>query len=155
MASSEKRLSREEEERLWMISIAPLVPFLVIVGVYFVDLASNGGIPSFQILMIYILLLIVLVFVTGAGIYEFAESFKVKKSLNFRVKRFSSRTLFASVAILYIFLLWQLFTFIFSSFLRTEYILVMSLLTMAFTFCVLFQNPKTKRLIRKLTQEES
>jgi hypothetical protein len=149
-----KKLGREEEERLWMISMVPLVPVLVVVGVYFVDLASNGVIPSFQVLMTYLLLLVVLVFVAGAGIYEIAESFKLERPFSFRVKRFLSRFLFASVVALCIFSLWQLFTFFFSTFLKVQYVLILSLLTMALTLLALVQNPRTRRYIKKLTMEE-
>jgi hypothetical protein len=149
-----KKLGREEEERLWMISMVPLVQVLVVVGVYFVDLASNGVIPSFQVLMTYLLLLVVLVFVAGAGIYEIAESFKLERPFSFRVKRFLSRFLFASVVALCIFSLWQLFTFFFSTFLKVQYVLILSLLTMALTLLALVQNPRTRRYIKKLTMEE-
>lgn len=155
MMPTEKRLRRDEEERLWMISMVPLVPVLIVVGVYFIDLASKGIIPSFQALMTYILMLAVLIFVAGTGIYEIAESLKVKRSFSFRVRRFLSRALFASVAVLYLFGLWQVFAFLFSSFLKMQYILLLSLLTMAFTLLVFIQNPKTRRLIKKLTQEDS
>ncbi len=153
-APTKKQLSSKEEERLWIISIVPLVLVLIGVGVYLVDLASNGAIPSFQVLMIYILLLVVLVFVAGSGIYEVAESFKVERPFSFRARRFLSRFLFASLAVLYVFSLVQLFTFLFSTFLKVQYILILSLLTMALTLLALVRNPRIRQLIKRMTVEE-
>lgn len=137
-----------------MVSVVPLVPILVCVGVYFVHLASIGVIPSFQALITYLLLLGVLILAIGVGIYEVASSFKVKKPFSFRVKRFLSRTVYVSTFILAFYCLWSLFTLLFSPFLKLQYILIISLLSLSLTVLALVQNPKTRRLIKKLTQEE-
>lgn len=146
---------REEEEHLWLISILPPLSVLAIVGVYIVDLTSRGVIGSFQAMMTYMLLLVALTLVIGAAIYEIAESFKIERTPSFRIKRFLSRFLYFSLVILYVLSLWQLFTVLFSAFLKVQYILIISLMTMALTLLVLARNPRTRRLMRKLTQEKN
>jgi len=152
---TEKRLSLEEEERLWIISVVPLVPVLVCVGVYIVHLKSIGVIPSVEDAFRYILLTAALYLVAGFGIYEVASSFKAKRTIAFRVKRFLSRVIFTSGYILCFYALSSFFTLLFSAILKWQYILILSLLTSSLLMATLVQNPRTRRLVKKLTQEEA
>jgi len=149
-----KKLSREEEERLWMISIVPFVPVLIGIIAYLAHLKSIGAIPSFQAVIFYILLATVLLLAAGAGTYEVVSSFKVKRTLMFRSKRFLSRTLFASALILGFCGVWSSFTLFLSSVLKMEYILILSLFAVSFTFFILAKNKRTGQIIKKLTMEE-
>jgi uncharacterized membrane protein len=155
MLSTEKRLSREEEERLWIMSVIPLVPVLVGAGVYIVHLKSIGVISSVEDAFRYVLLVVALYLVAGFGIYEVASSFKVKRAIAFRVKRFLSRTVFASGYVLCFYALSSFFTLLFSAVLRWQYILILSLLTLSLTMLALLQNPKARRVVKRFTQEES
>ena len=152
---TEGRLSREEDERLMALSIIPLVLVLVGVGVYIVHLTSIGVISSLEDAFRYVLLTVALCFVAGVGIYEVVSSFKVKRTLSFRAKRFLSRTLFAATFVLCFYALSSFFTLLFSTILRWQYILILSLLTLSLTMLALLQNPKTRRLVKKLTREEN
>ncbi len=151
---TEKRLSREEEERLIAWSIVPLVPLLIFFIAYIAHLKSVGVIASFSEAFQYVLLAGALFLTVSAGIYEVASSFKVKKPLEFRIKRFLSRTLVASLCVLCFYAFWTFFTLFLSSVLRVEYILLLSLLSMSFALAILVRNPRTGRYIKKLTMEE-
>ncbi len=154
--SMEKRLSREEEERLWIISVVPLIPFLIIFGVYLAHLKSIGAISSsFEDMFTYVMIAVMLHLVASFGIYEFVSSFKVKQSPSFKIKRWLSRTVFASTCILCWYALWSLFILLFSSILKTQYILILSTLVLMFLLLAFLHNPKTRRLVKKLTQEEN
>lgn len=151
---TEKRLSREEEERLIALSIIPLIPIYGFISFYLLDLTSRGIIPSYQVLFGYIILAGALWLVTGCGIYEVASSFKVKKSLSFRIKRFLSRSLYISALMLGFYAFWVFLSLLFSSVLRVEYVVLLSLLSWSLTISILAKNPKTGRFIKKLTMEE-
>lgn len=152
---TEGRLSREEDERLMALSIIPLIPVFCLVVAYFAHLKSIGVISSFQDAFQYTLFALALWLATSFGIYEVVSSFKVKQSLSFRVKRWLSRTAFAAANVLYVYVLWSFFTLLFSSVLKLQYILILSLLTLSLTMLALLQNPKTRRLVKKLTREEN
>ena len=151
--SVKKHLDREEEERLIALSIIPLIPVMILIGVYLVDLASRE-IISYGELIGYSLVLAVVVLMTGCGVYEIASSFKIKVPALFRVKRFLSRTLFFSAFMAGFYFSWFLLSLLLSSVLRAEYILLLSLLAISVTASILLRNPKAGRFIRKLTIEE-
>jgi uncharacterized membrane protein len=151
--STEKQLNREEEERLIALSIIPLIPVMILIGVYLVDLTSRG-IISYQELIGYSLALAVLVLMTGCGVYEIASSFKTKVPALFRVKRFLSRTVFFSAFMAGFYSFWVLLSLLLSSALKAEYILLLSLLAISFTASILVRNRKARRFIKKLTMEE-
>lgn len=153
--STEKRLSREEEERLLGLSIIPLVPVYCLILVYLVDMTSRGIIPSYQAAISYMLLVAALFLITGCGIYEVASSFKVKVPLSFRVKRFLSRALFFSAFVLGFYAFWSFFSLILSAVLRAEYIVLLSLLSWSLTISILAKNPKIGQFIKKLTKENN
>lgn len=155
MLPTEGRLSREEEERLWILSIVPLVPIVVGVIAYFAHLKSIGIIPSFQVYVSYGIMLLVLFLAIGAGIYEVTSSFRVKKPVLFRVKRFLSRLIFASAFAGSLYATWVFLTFLLSSVLSDRSTLVLSLVTLSFLLGVLLSIAKTRWLIKKLTQEDS
>lgn len=149
--STEKRLTVQEEERLWAISAVPLIPVLIYIIVYHIFAIST----SFEDAIRYCLVALMLYLFITFGIYEVASSFKVKRTLWFRVKRFLSRATFAIIYVLCFYGLWSFFTILFSSVLRMQYILLLSLLTLSLVIVILVQNPRIKRLIRKLTREEA
>lgn len=153
--AKEKRLSRKEEERLWIISVVPLVPVLICAGVYIVHLKSIGVISSVEDAFRYVLLIVALYLVAGFGVYEVVSSFKVKRPLSFRLKRFLSRAIFASGYILCFYALSSFFGLLFSTVLKWQYILILSLFTLSLAVLALLQNPKTRQFIKKLTQEEN
>jgi len=153
--STKERLSREEEERLWIVSIVPLVPVMVGVIAYLAYLKSNDPFMSFYIYVFYSTLVGICCLAVGVGIYEVASSFKVKKPLSFRVKRFLSRTALTSAYLLCVYLLWSVLILFSSWFLKEEYTLVLSLFTISLVFSILVRNPKTGRFIKKLTQDDN
>jgi len=154
MMPTEKHLSQEEQERLIALSIIPLVPVYCVILVYLVNMTSRGIIPSFQAAISYMLLVAALFLITGCGVYEVLSSFKVKVPVVFRVRRFLSRSLFFSAFMLGFYAFWGFFSLLLSSFLRVEYILLLSLLSMSLTISILAKNPKTGRLIKRLTMEQ-
>jgi uncharacterized membrane protein len=149
--ATKKQLTVHEEELLWAISAAPLVPVLIYTIVFHISVISS----SFEDAIRYSLVVLVLYLFATCGIYEVASSFKMKKTLWFRVKRFLSRSTFVTIYVLCFYGLWSFFTLLFSSVLKMQYILLFSLLTLSFVILVLVQNPRTRRLIKKLTQEET
>ena len=151
---TEGRLSREEDERLMALSIIPFIPIFICVVAYFAHLKSIGVIPTFQTVVQYALSTMVLCLAAGFGTYEVVSSFKVKRPLSFRAKRFLSRMALASACFLCIYVLWILLTLLLSSVLNEKYILLLSFVTTALAIFILTMNPSTKRLIKKLTQEE-
>ena len=153
--ATEGRLSQKEEERLWILSIGPLISVVVCLIAYFAHLKSIGVIPSDRVLVFYAVLLGVFVLTVGAGIYEIASSRKVEKSVSFRVKRFLSRTAFFCAYTLGFYVLWSVLTLYLSSVLKEDYIMILSLLAMSLTLSVLISLPKTRRIIKKPTQEDS
>lgn len=149
--SAEKRLSVQEEERLWAMSAVPLVPVLIYAIVYYVFAISS----SFEDVIRYGMLALMLYLFATYGIYEIVSSFKAKRALSFRVKRFLSRASFATVCVLCFYGLWSFFTLLFSSVLKVQYILLLSLLTLSLLMAALVRNPRTRRIVKKLTQEEA
>jgi hypothetical protein len=92
--SSQKHLSREEEERLMALSIIPFIPILLFFVALVAQLKSMGVIASFSDAFGYVILAATLLLATACAVYEVASSFKIKEPLSFRVKRFLSRALF-------------------------------------------------------------
>ena len=99
--------------------------------------------------------MLVLILACGAGTYEVVSSFKVKRPLLFRVKRFLSRTALASAYILCLYVLWSFFTLLLSSPLKEEYIVLLSLVIASLMMFILVANRRTRPFIKKLTMEES
>lgn len=151
MPTEKRQLTVKEEERLWAISAVPLVPVLICTIVYYIFPISS----SFEDAIRYVSVALVVYLLATSGIYEIASSFKVKRALSFRVKRFLSRATFATIYVLCFYGLWSFFTLLFSSVLKMQYILLLSLLTSSLVIAALVQNPKTRRLVKKLTQEEA
>ena len=152
--TTEKRLSREDEETLVAASVLP--PFLVLIFYlffYLIQLKSNDVISSEEAFR-YIMLAIVLCLAAACGIYEVVSSFIVKRSLLFRVKRFLSRIVFAGTTVLCFYVIYSFLSVLLSPFLKIQYILSLSLLTFSFTLFALFQNSKFRKLVKKLTQED-
>jgi uncharacterized membrane protein len=133
------------------MSIVPLIPILIYAIVYVIGPSVSSIEHAFR----YTLVALVLTLAIGAGIYEVVSSFKVKRPVSFRVKRFLSRTLFAAIFVLCFYGLSSFFAQLFSTVLRWQYILILSLLTLSLTMLALLQNPKTRRLVKKLTREEN
>jgi uncharacterized membrane protein len=145
----------QEEERLWTISAVPLVPVLCVSIAYLAHLKSIGVISSFEDAFLYAILAGVLYLLATFGIYEVASSFKVERPSVFRAKRFFSRSVFAATSIFCLYLICRYFLMLFSTILRVQYILLLSLFIWAFAMAALVQNPRTRRFIKKLTQEEA
>lgn len=152
---TEKRLTVKEEERLRAISAAPLVPVLCVFIAYLANLKSIGVISSFEDAFLYAILAGVFYLFATCGIYEVASSFKVKRPLLFRVKRFLSRSVFSAASIFCLYLICSYFLMLFSAVMRMQYILILSLFVWALIIATLVRNPKTRRLVKKLTQEEA
>jgi len=147
---TENQLSPEEEERLIAVSLVPLIPVLLFTIVYYIPTISSSVEDVFR----YTMLAVALYMFAGFGIYEVVSSFKVKRSLLFRVKRFLSRIVFAGTTVLCFYVIYSFLSVLLSPFLKIQYILSLSLLTFSFTLFALFQNSKFRKLVKKLTQED-
>ena len=152
--ATEKRLSREESERLIALSIIPMIPALIFFIAYVAQLKSMGVIASFSDAFGYVILAATLLLAGGCGIYEVASSFKVKEPLLFRVRRFLSRTLFFSILMSVYYAFWCFFLLLFSSILGVGYIVLLSLVSVSLAAAMLTKNSRILRLIKKLTMED-
>jgi hypothetical protein len=152
--STQKHLSREEEERLIALSIIPFIPILLFFVAHVAQLKSMGAIASFSDALGYVILAATLLLATACAVYEVASSFKIKEPLSFRVKRFLSRALFFSAGMSCFYAFWFFYSSFLLPVLRVEYVVLLSLLSMSLTYFILVKNPKTRRLIKKLVVEQ-
>jgi hypothetical protein len=149
--STQKRLTLEKEEKLWAISAVPLIPIFIYVIVYHIFPIAS----SFKDLITYGMLVLVLYLFTVCGIYEIASSFRVKRAFSFRAKRFLSRAAFTIICTLCFHGLWNAFMLLFPQVLNLQYVLILSLFVWALALAAFLQNPRTRQIIKKLTQEEA
>lgn len=146
-----KKLSREEEEHIWMMSAVPYVPFLILVIIY---LETSGSMSFTTVISYGFLLLLPLFFAAICLTFEIVSSLKMKEAFPFRAKRLLSRATLAFAYGIGFFGLWNLLTFLSSSVLKIEYILILSLFIYSFVFLIFVRNKRTRQIIEKLTMEE-
>ena len=146
-----KKLSREEEERLWMISAVPYVPSLILVIIY---LETSDSMSFTTVISYGFLLLLPLFFTAICLTFELVSSLKMKETLSFRARRLLSRATLAFAYGIGFFGLWNLLAFLLSSVLRVEYILILSLFMYSFVFLIFVRNERTRRIIEKLTMKQ-
>ncbi len=136
-----------QEERFWMVSAVLLIPVLILVILYPIRIAS----ASFEEAFGYTILATALYLSVTYGVYEIVSSFKVKRPLRFKVKRWLARTGFGAANVLLLYVIWSLLAPLLSSVMRVQYIVILSGLAWEFAFIAILQNPRARRFVKKLT----
>jgi len=147
-------LSREEDQRIIGISAAVTLPVLFGGCVYLLYLYVNGVIEYTQGIVYSFLLLYPLFMGLCLGVYEILSSRKIKKPLQFHIKRFMSRVIILSSYGLILAGFWSLYSRLFSELISSGYILLLALLTSSLILAALATVPRTKRIIDKYIKSE-
>jgi len=149
-----ERLTREEEERVWAMSLVPYLAVMVGVIIYLISLKAMYGVfTDYDLILYSIGVVFPSCFIMIAGTYEIISSVKVKSPLPLRIKRFLGRTVSVLAFAWSFILIYTGYSFLLSSFLPDKIIIVLALLSTSILIAAVAIHPKTGPLVRRLTGE--